>query len=198
MATTNLISKSLGDILTESGNGTPDHTSPAGSIYSDKDTGAVWRNLNGTTTWELLSTVAYGIGYYQDNTTDTSIGTQNVWTAAGNNFTEGLSIGFSASSDTMVLIDGYDGDYEIRGNVTISYSAGADNYEVGLSVNGADPIAGTYSGAYIDATQTRQHIGFQTTVSLTGGTTLGIDVRNLDGTGNLDIRNAQLLARKVG
>jgi hypothetical protein len=198
MATTNLISKSLGDILTESGNGTPDHTSPAGSIYSDKDTGVVWRNLNGTTTWELLSTVAYGIGYYQNNTTDTSIGTQNVWTAAGNNFTEGLSIGFSASSDTIVLIDGYDGDYEIRGNVTISYSAGADNYEVGLSVNGADPIAGTYGGAYIDATQTRQHIGFQTTVSLTGGTTLGIDVRNLDGTGNLDIRNAQLLARKVG
>jgi hypothetical protein len=198
MATTNLISKSLGDILTESGNGAPDHTSPLGSIYSDKDTGNVWKNLNGTTTWELLSTVAYGEAYYQVNTTDTTISTQNVWASVGNTFTEGLAKGLSASTNTLVLIAGYDGDYEVRGNATISYSVGAANYEVGLSVNGADPVAGTYGGAYIDATQTRQHIGFQTIVSLTGGDTIGFDVRNLDSTANLDIRHAQLLARKVG
>lgn len=198
MSTTNLISKSLGDILTESGNGTPDHISPLGSLYSDKDTGNVWRNINSTTTWELLSTVAYGEGFYQNNTTDTTISTQNVWASVGNTFNEGYMIGFSNSGDTLALIDGYDGDYEIRGNVTISYSVGVANYEVGLSVNGADPVAGTYGGAYIDSTQTRQHIGFQTIVSLSGGTTLSLDVRNLDSTSNLDIRHAQLLARKIG
>lgn len=197
MATTNLITKSLGDVLTESGNGTPDHTSPLGSLYTDKDTGYVWRNVDGSTSWEKLATVAYGDGYYQDNTTPTTITSTNVWTAVGNNLTEGLNKGFSASTDTLVLIDGYDGDYEIRANVTIDYNAGAANYEIGLSVNGANPSAGEFSGAYIDATYTRQHIGFQTIRSLTGGTTLELAVRNLTNTGDVEIRHAQLLARRV-
>ena len=47
MATTNLNSKSLGDILLESGNGSPDHTSPSGSLYSYTDTGKVYRNIDG-------------------------------------------------------------------------------------------------------------------------------------------------------
>lgn len=197
MATTNLISKSLGDVLTESGNGTPDHTSPLGSLYTDKDTGYVWRNVDGTTTWEKLATVSYGVGSYQDNTTVTSISATTTWFSVENNLTEGLSKGFSASTNTLVLIDGYDGDYEIRGNVTIDYNAGAANYEVGLSINGANPQSGDYSGAYIDATYTRQHIGFQTIHDLTGGTTLELAVRNLTNTGDVEIRHAQLLARRV-
>lgn len=198
MATTNLISKSLGDILTESGNGTPNHTSPLGSLYSDKDTGNIWRNVNGSTTWEILSTVAYGEANFQDNTTDTTFVSSNTWTAGVYTFTLGESVGFSAGTTTLTLLSGYDGKYEIRGDVTLSYQGGAANYEVGVSINGADPASGTYNGGYIDATYTRRTIGFQTIATLTGGTTLSFDVRNLTSTAAVDIRHGQLFARKVG
>ena len=46
MSTTNLISKSLGNVLTQSGNGTPDHASPAGSLYSDKDRSVLANHKN--------------------------------------------------------------------------------------------------------------------------------------------------------
>ncbi len=197
MATTNLNSKSLGDILLESGNGSPDHTSPSGSLYSDKDTGKVYRNIDGLTNWNVMSTVAYGEAYYQDAVTATTISTINTWTAVGNNFNEGVLIGFSGNTDTLVLKNGYDGLYEVRGDVTIDYNAGGANYEVGLSLNSLVPQGGDYNGAYIDAVYTREHIGFQTIKNLSGGTTLQFGVRNLDGTANVEIRHAQLFARKI-
>jgi hypothetical protein len=199
MATTNLISKSLGDLLTESGNGSPDHTSPMGSLYSDKDTGNVWRNTDNGTTWELLSTVAYGEAYVQDNTTTaTSIGTSNTWTASGVNMTEGVVKGFSGGTENLTLLTGYDGDYEVKLDATLTRIAGSPNYEVGISVDGADPVSGRYSGCFLDATQTTQHIGVQSLVSLTGGTTLSVDIRNLTDTSNVYLEHAQLFARKVG
>jgi hypothetical protein len=199
MATTNLITKSLGDILTESGNGTPDHVSPIGSLYVDKDSALLYQNIDGTSAgWRSLVDVAYGHGYYQDNTNATTISTTNTWTAVGNNFTEGNVIGFSASTDTLVLISGYDGEYEISGDITIDYVAGTNNYEVGLSINGANPENGSYNGSLVDATYTRQCIGFDTTRNLTGGTTLELAVRNLTNTDNIIIRHAQLYARKTG
>ena len=53
MATTNLLSQSLGDILVETGNGTPNHTSPSGAVYTDQDTGFQYLNLDGSTTYIL-------------------------------------------------------------------------------------------------------------------------------------------------
>ena len=73
MATTNLTSKSIGDILAQTGNGTPDHTAPKGSIYSDLDTGSVHTNLTGANIWTIMVGVVYGFGFYQDNTTQTTI-----------------------------------------------------------------------------------------------------------------------------
>lgn len=51
MATTNLVSKTLGGILQQTGNGTPDHTSPIGSQYTDQDTGSFYINTDGATAW---------------------------------------------------------------------------------------------------------------------------------------------------
>lgn len=198
MATSNLISKSIGDVLTESGNGTPDHTSPKGSLYVDQNTGVLYQNQNGAIAWLPMNTVAYGFGYYQDNTSATAIASLNTWTAVANNLTLGTSVGFSASTSNLVLISGYDGEYQIRGDVTIAYVAGTNNFEVGLSVNSANPTNGAYDGGIVDVTYTRQHIGFTTTKSLTGGTTLSLAVRNLVNADDIIIRHAQLFATKVG
>lgn len=198
MATTNLISKSLGDVLTESGNGEPDHTSPLGSLYSDKDTGNVWRNIDGVTTWELLSTVAYGEAYVQDNTTPTTISSQDTWTASGINMTEGIVKGFSGGTQNLTLLDGYDGDYEIKLDASLTNVTNSGNFEVGISVNGADPIDGRFGGCWLDTTYSTQHVGVQSLITLTGGTTLSIDVRKEVGTDNVILEHAQIFARKVG
>lgn len=198
MATTNLISKSLGDILTESGNGSPDHTSPKGSLYSDKDSGVIYQNLDGSTSWAALNTVAYGEGYYQDNTNATTISSTNAWVSVGNTFTEGEVLGFNVSGDTMTLLSGYDGKYEIRADATISYVAGTNNYELGVSVDGVNPANGTYGGALVDVTYTRQHIGVCFVGDFSGGTTFELAVRNLTNTDNIIIRHAQLFARRLG
>jgi hypothetical protein len=198
MATTNLISKSLGDILTESGNGTPDHTSPLGSLYVDKDTGKLWRNIDSGSSWEILSTVAYGEGYYQDNTSATSVVSSNTWYSAGNNLTLGGAVGFSASTDTLVCEPGYGGDYEIRLHGTLDYNAGTANYELGISINGAVPAAGTYGGCYIGSTTDRHSIAAQTIVTLTDDDTIEAAVRNLDNTSNVEVRHLQLIVRRIG
>jgi hypothetical protein len=201
LATTNLISKSLGDVLTESGNGAPDHTSPMGSLYSDKDTGNVWKNIDGTTTWELLNTVAYGEAYVISNsTTATTIGTQNVWTASGVNMTEGPVIGFSGGTQYLTLLNGYDGKYEVKLDATLTYIAGTNvNYEVGISLNDGDPADGRFSGTFLTVTTLpTQHIGVNTIIDLVGGDTLSVDIQNLTDTSNVYLEHAQLFARKVG
>ena len=72
MATTNLESQSLGGILVQSGNGTPDHTAPSGSYYTNIDTGTLFINSAGSSTgWETLNKVAWGEMYIQTNTTNT-------------------------------------------------------------------------------------------------------------------------------
>jgi hypothetical protein len=198
MSTTNLISKSLGDILTESGNGTPDHTSPSGSLYVDQTTGVLYQNVGGGTVWQKLNTVAYSEGYYQDNTTQTTITTANTWVGVGNNFNLDTTIGFSANANTLVLISGYDGVYEVKGDVTINNVTGINTYDIGLSVNNTVPAAGTFNSATVDATYTRQQISFDTIVNLSGGDNLRLAVRNLTLTNNVIIRHASLFLKKIG
>jgi hypothetical protein len=197
MATTNLISKSLGDILTESGNGEPNHISPKGSLYTDKDVPKTYQNIDGGTIWLPFSTVAYGYGFFQGNTSQTTISSQNGWVGVGINLTEGDSVGFSANTDTLVVLNGYDGNYEINGEATIDFVAGTNGYEVGLSINGNPPESGTYNGATIDTTYETQHIGFETKSNLSGGTTLEFSVRNITGEDNIIVKNAQLFVRKL-
>jgi len=204
MATTNLTSKSLGDILLQSGNGTPNHTSTRGSIYVDQDTGISYQNKDGVVNWLAFDSVAYGDASYQGNATASTITAQAVpgvsenWYSVANTFTLGQSVGFTVSTNTLVVQTGYTGKYEVRGDVTVSYVAGTNNYEVGLSINGANPINGTYNGTLIDGTYQRQHIGFDAVISLTASNTIQLAVINLTSTDNFIIRHSQIYTIKVG
>lgn len=53
MATTNLIEKTIGDIVIGHGNGTPNHVSKLGSLYIDIDTGLYYRNNDGNVGWDV-------------------------------------------------------------------------------------------------------------------------------------------------
>lgn len=52
MATTNYIITHSNDHEQGVGNGTPDHTAPIGSVYTDLDTGLMYHNVDGGTTWK--------------------------------------------------------------------------------------------------------------------------------------------------
>ena len=100
MPTTNLQTQSLGNILVESGNGTPDHTSPKGSYYTNITTGSLFINSDGTSLgWEMLNKVSWGEMYIQSNTTNTTTTTNWVsttgltWSFAGGNGTEMVTNG---------------------------------------------------------------------------------------------------------
>jgi hypothetical protein len=55
MATTNLVTKTVGKVLIQNGNGNPNHTSPLGSLYIDRDDGKLYKNADGATTWASAS-----------------------------------------------------------------------------------------------------------------------------------------------
>ncbi len=79
MATTNLISQSMGDILVETGNGTPDHTSPRGSTYVDQDTGIIYTNTDGAVNWVDYNTFTYANMWLTGNTTNTTVTVSSTW-----------------------------------------------------------------------------------------------------------------------
>jgi hypothetical protein len=197
MATTNLISKSLGDTLVQTGNGTPDHTSPIGSLYTDQNTGTLYKNNDGSTAWINMQGVAYGEVYYVNNTNSTTISAATEWFTVTNTFTEGDVIAFSASTDSMVLKNGYDGKYEITANATLDYVAGADNFEVGVSVSGAVPIDGSYNSGNVDVTYTTANVTSNFITDLVGGDTLQLAVQNLDGANSVIIQHGQIFAKLI-
>ncbi len=61
MATSDLVSTSFGDLLLECGSGSPDHTSPKGSLYSNHDTGRRYINTDAGTTWRPTDAKAKSI-----------------------------------------------------------------------------------------------------------------------------------------
>jgi hypothetical protein len=198
MATTNLISKSLGTVLTQSGNGVPDHTASKGSLYSNIDTGTVYTNVDGAVAWDPLVGVVYGFGFYQDNVTVTTIGTVNTWVGVANNLTAGDTNGVTTSTNTLVLGAGRTGVYSIIINATIAYVVGTNNYELGISVNNAIPVAGRYSGNMVNATFDRADISVKCIVNLNAGDNIRLAIRNITNNGNVIVRNAQVFLRKIG
>jgi hypothetical protein len=198
MATTNLTSKSLGDILTQSGNGTPDHVAPIGSLYVDVDSGSLYQNKDGNTIWEILNTVSYGEAFYVGNTTATSIPASNTWYSVANNFTAGDLNGFTVSTNTMVLSAGRSGTYRIEGGMTIVNVANASIVEGGLSINGATPLDGFYNGVSINTTYTTNNITFSGEVFLNAGDILRLAIRNTNTTNNVIVRHGQIHAYKIG
>ena len=58
MATTNLISKSFGDIAFQYGNGVPNHVASIYSTYIDLDSGLKYENQDSGTTWEAVTAIS--------------------------------------------------------------------------------------------------------------------------------------------
>ena len=151
MATTNLIDKSLGNIEIQSGNGTPDHAAPIGTLYTNVDTGTLYSNTVGTATgWDSMNKVAYGEIYLSANTTTTSLTAPN-WTIPALTWVKGFCNGTDISGTTALRINsGRAGRYFVILSASVRYSATASStIDIGLSLNNNTPTDRYINGAYI-------------------------------------------------
>jgi hypothetical protein len=198
MATTNLIEKSLGNVLIQSGNGTPDHTADKGTTYTNIDTGTLSINTDGTSGWSTLNMTSFGEIYIVGNTSTTTIGTQNQWyTESGTTWTTGTMNGFSRSVGNLFIDTGRSGKYEVILNSTIEY-VGQASYEVGICHNNITPSSGAYGGATVTSVIDTSCINVNTYIDLDDGDSVALCIRNTTGTSNVIVRHGSIIATRVG
>jgi hypothetical protein len=203
MATTNLISKSLGDVLVQVGNGNPDHTADKGSYYTNKDTGGLYINLDGSTRWSPFEKISYSQITLTDNTTEITPGSLDQWiTTTTLGWTIGFNNGFTHSSGTLTPKTGRDGNYmviiaacvELDPSFTATYE-----FEVGLSKNDSDPVGGLFNGTRVGSNVDKSSIGVVGYVDLVAGDTVRIKMRPTSSTTpNLLLNQGNLILIRVG
>lgn len=201
MATTNLSTQSLGGILVQSGDGTPDHTSPVGSLYTDQSSGVLYQNIDGSTGWEQLNTISYGEMYLIANATATPIASQNTWVvvsniAWGQSDWNGVEMPASPDDHKMQILTGRAGTYQAAFSATINDNgATAGTFQVGLSVNGASPAS--YEAVTVNATTTNATVTIQAHMQLSDSDTVAVAVRNTANANDVLITHANMILNKV-
>lgn len=202
MATSNLISKSFGDILLESGNGTPNHISPRGSYYTNKDSGTLFINADGSTGWDSFNRISYGDIYIQGNSTAVPTGTlsTNTWyLLSGLTFVEGFVNGVTKGNGGFLTVGaGRGGRYQFIATGTLSYLTSTSNYELGVSKNSNVPLTGNYQGATLASTSPTTNIGVQGYIDLVPGDTLQLVARNISTTAKISLSHGVLIVTRVG
>jgi hypothetical protein len=156
MATTNLKKKTLGRIKVSSGVGTPDHVDEGGSLYINSELSSISKYVNSDIddVWEVIPRGCYAAG----NTTGTTaqvISSVGAWIAmSGSSYSwvGGAVSGFSQNQGVFTVLDGGAGFYSIDGFCYLNYNTTINEYEFGISVNSANPIARERYGVSVDNT----------------------------------------------
>ena len=201
MATTNLISKSLGGVLQESGEGSPNHISPLGSTYVDRNTAVLYVNTDGGSSWSDTNKISYGNMYVTSNTTAVTPVVTNTWYSLSGATWTGSSnngITFSAGTDVLVLNNGRDGKYLIIGNGRINRQTANALYQIGISKNNETPDNGYYHNSSTSANETTSSITVIGMLNLVGGDTVQLTARNITTTNNILVSESSLTLLKIG
>jgi hypothetical protein len=201
MATTNLISKSLGDILTESGSGTPNHTSPKGSIYTNLNTGTQFINNDGVSGWTENIWVSYGEIYFQDATANSSISVHPTWTRfTGETYTLGEYNGVSASSGRLQIDTGRGGKYDVICSGSIEADTANNNsYNIGFGINASGATDGHYGTTTVNTGgPTHATVTVRGIVDLNDGDTVEVLMSQHAGTDTVTLLHTALNIRRIG
>ena len=201
MATSNLISKSLGGVLQETGNGSPNHVSPRGSTYTDQSTGIIYINIDGSTSWIDINKLSYGNMYVTGNTVAVTGVTTNTWySLSGATWSGGSTNGvtFSGGTDILIVNTGRSGKYLILGNGRINRQTANALYQIGISVNGSTPSDGFYHNSSTSATETSSSISVIGMLNLNNNDTVQLVSRNITTTNNILVSESSLTIYKIG
>lgn len=206
MATTNLITKSLGDVLTETGNGTPDHTSPKGSTYVDQDSGIKYINVNGGSNWQSIKNITYAKSTLTGNTSVISGPTQGTWYVLNTNnstatvpWSAETSYGITYTSSTQDFIIDYGGQYGIGMNATFNRIGVTEaKYEISTAINNTVYTNRDVGMCSVYAGETKATASIYNIFNCSGGTTIGLAVSNSSGTENIDVSEANITISRIG
>lgn len=202
MATSNLISKSLGQTYVQSGNGTPNHSAPISSLYTDLNTNLVWINnsVDGNI-WTLLPPSIYGEIFLPTNTTvTTSVASLGsfislsglTWNSAGS------LKGFTRNNQKLTLNSGCTGTYRIMANMSFVRNSTANSHRMGISVNGSTSIPLNYqSGSYVSSNKTVGHGTVVVDRVLNDGDSVELLVTSTISPNSFYVRNASLIIYRV-
>lgn len=200
MATSNLISKSLGSVLTQSGNGSPNHTAVKGTIYVDQNTSILYVNVDNSTSWIEYNKVSYGNMYISGNATVITPVVANTWySLSGATWSAGTTNGvtFSGGSDTLNVQTGKPGKYLVIGNGRINRQTANAVYELGISINNSSPSVGYYNMSCTQATETSSSISVHGYFNLSAGDTVQLAARNITTTNNILVSESSLTIIKL-
>lgn len=194
MATINLQSISLGDILLQSGTGVPDHVAVLGSVYTDDSTGTVWTNQDASSGWTAL----YKTGWAEIYTTATV--TLNPSTSTFTSVTSNMAFrggnGFSYSGGVLTLQTGRAGTYCLITTMSLQRNAATTFYDIGTYINTTVPAQGEFHRSSVDTTRTYTNIISKAYKTLAAGDTIGPCIK-AGATGNVNIIECNCIAWRV-
>lgn len=131
MATTNLYKITVGDVELQSGNGTPDHNAPTGSLYVDLDQANPYINI-GAGNWKILHTPSYGSMWFRNENDPTTFSGTSSWlfnTSLA--WTKGECSDFQMSGSENYFIQ-YVPDLPVTASFMVTFNISA-NYPTGTS-----------------------------------------------------------------
>ena len=203
MPTTNLISKTLGQTNIQSGNGIPDHFAPIATIYYDLDNNMIWKSQNGLSNgWKMMRPSMYGELDIDTNTTlSTPNGVGTFFSLSGLTWVNynGNVKGFTVNNNKLVLNSGCRGTYRVIGSLGVLRNATANNYKIGVSINGATPTLARQSSTGTVAVKTAGHGTVMFDILLNDNDTVELTVApTINGSATFTVRNANLYIYRIG
>lgn len=204
MATSNLITKTLGSIELSSGSGTPDHVSSKGSLYTDISSGQPWVNSTGSASgWDPLIKPGYGEIYISANAVSTTFSATSSWVSTNNLSwsNPGFLNGFtqSGTSSSLQLLTNKAGKYMVTLNGSLGNPGSSQTYDFGIAVNGATPSNNMYQSATILFLTPSDYRNINVTgyLNLSDGDTISAFARCTTSNVSINIRHATLIAIKI-
>lgn len=206
MATTNLISKSLGGVLTESGNGIPNHISPKGSTYVDQDSGIKYINTNGVSQWRSINNVVYAKNTLTGNTSEINGVSTGLWYPLETNFATGTipwsastTYGITYTATTNQFIIDYGGQYGIGMNATFDrVSLNDTRFRMGVAIDSIIQTNRDTALCSINSSETKATTSLYNVYNLSGNTTVEMVVSNTTSTTNILVSEANITITRIG
>lgn len=203
MATSNLKNKTLGKIEVGSGVGTPNHIENTGSLYIDSSGSSLSKLITtgATDGWNVIPRGSYAVGNTTGTTSQaiTSAGAWIAMTGSTYNWSAGTQNGFTHSLGNFTVLEGNAGFYSINGVCSLNFSATANEYYAGISVNNQVPLSGEYYGASLhDASfSLNKTISWNIHRRLNVGDKIGTAIAGITNTSTVNVKYISIIFQRI-
>ena len=145
--------------------------------------------------WSSGSTIShkYSEIYQNDNATETSITTVDVWEQVVN-FTSGLLLGWTHSAGSLTAATGSSGIYSLVASISSSATSINKDFEFGISINDTIQAKSISKRRYSSSDTGSQSVSCLLTIA--DGDIIKLEVRNLTDATNVTIIDCNVCLKK--